>query len=121
MRLEEALSICDRMGPNAFRDEDKIRWLSELDGRVTREIGDVHEGSWTFEGYDEDTPPCTVLIVPEPYSEIYPLYLAAKIDFMNAEFARYNNSVALFNAAYEDYAAYYKRTHSPKRGARITL
>ncbi len=38
MTIDVAIERCDRMKPNAHSRADKIRWLSELDGRVMRDI-----------------------------------------------------------------------------------
>lgn len=44
MTIDEAIELCDRMKPNHYEKEDKLRWLSELDGRIRIEILDTHEG-----------------------------------------------------------------------------
>ena len=134
MTIDEAIERCDRMKPNAYSRADKIRWLSELDGRVMRDIVQTHEGkqpetgetdtvvgeapqdketegghkpgeagTW-FIGYDENTPGGTALLAPSPYEDIYIKYLFMQIDFNNAEFTRYNNSAAMFQAVYSDFA-----------------
>ena len=51
--------------------------------------------------------------MPEPYADVYIKYLFAQIDFVNAEFARYNNSAAMYNTALSAYANFYRRTHLP--------
>ena len=40
--------------------------------------------------------------------------LLARIDQMNGETARYNESAALFNAQYDAFSAAYNRAHLPK-------
>ena len=55
------------------------------------------------------------LIVSIPYTDIYIYYLAAMIDFYNGDSGRYNDTMVLFNQAWEDYAAYYRATHKPKQ------
>lgn len=121
MTIQEALEKVDKLKPNQFEEAEKIRWLSDLDARVKAEIIDNHEGAdkIAFNGYDEKTNRDTVLLVPEPYSELYLLYLAAQIDFYNAEYTRYNNSMVMFNTMYDDFAVYYNRTHMPIQRAKI--
>lgn len=120
MTLQEALAACDRMKPNACSETDKRRWLSDLDGLIDHEILAAHEGSPApFSGYDDATPGDTVLLVPEPYADVYIKYLFAQIDFVNAEFARYNNSAAMYNTALSAYANFYRRTHLPLQPNRL--
>ena len=56
----------------------------------------------------------TVLLVPEPYSELYRWYLEMQIDLVNMELAKHNNSLMLFENAWREYAGMYHRTHLPK-------
>lgn len=128
MTIDEAVERCDRMKPNTYSRADKIRWLSELDGRVLRDIIQAHEPplkkeientdnlseprTW-FIGYDENTPGGTALLAPSPYEDIYVKYLFMQIDFNNAEFTRYNNSAAMFQAVYSDFADAWNRAYTP--------
>lgn len=43
MTIREALETVDRLKPNQYGSADKLRWLSELDGAVYREILTQHE------------------------------------------------------------------------------
>lgn len=113
MTIKEAIETTDTLKPNVFHNREKMKWLSELDGKIKKEIFDTHEGSPSFDGYDEDTDSATPLLVPEPYSDVYIKYLMAQIDFHLAEIARYNNDMILFNTAYDDLARWYHRTHRP--------
>jgi hypothetical protein len=65
-------------------------------------------------GYGEDEDLSTVLLVPAPYDDIYVRWLEAQIDYTNGEYGKYNNSIAMYNAAYTAFANYYNRTHMPK-------
>ncbi len=115
MTLKEAINTCDGLRVNDYAEAEKIAWLSNLDGMIKKEIIDCHEGSQqvTFSGYTAETPDNTELLVPEPYSDLYIKYLFAQIDFNNAEFTRYNNSMVMFNYAYQQYADAYNRNHMP--------
>ena len=43
MTITQALEIVDRLTPNQYDMEDKIRWLAELDGIAHREVLRTHE------------------------------------------------------------------------------
>lgn len=115
MTISEAIVRTDSLKPNAYGNTEKIEWLSRLDGMVKRLIIDKHEGSEDviFSGYDVDTDTDTQLLVSEPFDDIYLRWLEAQIDYANAEYRKYNNTIMQFNSAYEAFAGYYTRTHMP--------
>ena len=115
MKIIEAIQKVDVLKPNNYSQEDKIKWLSTLDGIIKKEIIDTHEGAdeVVFNGYDSDSLD-TELIIPFPYDDIYIKWLEAQIDYSNSEIGKYNNSMAMFNSAYGTYERYYNRTHMPK-------
>lgn len=115
MTIIEAINRIDLIKPNTFERLEKTRWLSTLDGMIKSMIIDTHEGgeNVTFKGYDAETDTTTVLLVPAPYDEIYLYWLESKIDYWNAEYARYQNSMIMYNTAYAAFEQYYNRTHKP--------
>lgn len=115
MTIFEALAQIDNFKPNNYTNEGKIKWLSELDGRVKAEIIDTHEGgeNVTFDGYDTDTSTSTELLVPAPYDTVYIKWLESKIDYTNAEYGKYNNSSVAFNDTYAAFDRHYNRHHLP--------
>lgn len=114
MKIIEAIQKVDALKPNNYSQEDKIKWLSTLDGIIKNEIIDTHEGAdrVEFNGYDISSLE-TELIVPAPYDDIYIKWLEAQIDYNNSEIGKYNNSMAMYNSAYGNYERYYNRTHMP--------
>lgn len=116
MTIAEALARIDSMKPNSFTDEDKIYWLSTLDGKIKKEIIDTHEDGEdiTFNGYTADTSRSTNLIAEAPYDELYIYYLAFEMDYFTGEFDKANNSGAMYKETLNDYIRYYNRMHMPK-------
>ena len=115
MTITEAITQVDTLKPNAYSTSDKISWLSRLDGMVKRLIIDTHEGGEdvVFSGYDSETDMETELLVSAPFDDIYLRWLEAQIDYANAEFNKYNNSILMFNAAYDVFSNHYNRNHMP--------
>ena len=124
MTVEECINRVDSVKPNQYSIEDKVRWLSYLDGSIQKEIIDRHEKpvvegdtevsseATEFTGYSPDD--LTVsLIAPFPYDEMYVAYLKAKIDEENGETARYNNTASTFNGMLMDFQKAYNREHMP--------
>jgi hypothetical protein len=116
MNIIEAINQVDVVKPNTYDQSQKIKWLSNLDGIVKKEIIDTHEGSEnvTFNGYTDATLLTTKLLIPAPYDVVYIRYLEMQIDYANGEYAKYNNSMEVYNEAYTAFQRYYNRTHMPK-------
>ena len=105
MTVSKAMERADNLRPNPFEEEQKVRWLSELDGKIAREILKRKD----FIGYDYSKDIQKELIAEEEYCDIYLFYLTAMIDFFSRDYVEYNNSMLMFNEAFERYAKAYKR------------
>lgn len=64
--------------------------------------------------YNNETDPSTELLVESPYDDLYPLYLASRIDQVNQEYDLYANNSTLYNNAFQTYADFVHRTY-PQR------
>lgn len=116
MTIIEAINRIDALKPNNYSQEDKVAWLSQIDGSIKKEIIDTHEGGETirFSGYNEETPLDTELLVPSPYDDVYVKWLEAQIDYANSEYGRYNNSMVAYNSALTSFERFYNRNNMPK-------
>lgn len=115
MTIMGAINHIDTVKPNGYSQDEKVRWLSILDGIIKSDIIDTHEGgdSVLFKGYDENTALTQALLIPHPYDDVYIKWLESQIDYANGEYDKYNNSITTYNAAYTAYAKNYNRTHKP--------
>lgn len=107
MTPNKAIEIVDRLKPNAYSEEDKLRWINELEGMVQRlviQTDDVKQYAYP-EDMDKE------LLIPAPFENAYPLYLEAQIDYYNKEYGNYNNSVLMFDSIYSEYKKAYIREH----------
>ena len=114
MKIMEMIAQVDRLRPNQYDIPQKMKWLSEVEGTVVDEVFNRAEGNdIEFEKYDESEAE-TELMIPDRFSDIYTNYLLAKIDFHDAETESYNNDVLMYQATYDQFAAWYRRNHMPK-------
>lgn len=94
------------MFPDQYSPDLKLVWVNQLE----KEIYDFLK---QYEGNTEEPSPHTDLsedtLIDEP--DVYALYVSARADFANAEYARYNNKVAQFNAFFEEWKSRYTRSH----------
>jgi hypothetical protein len=116
MTFREAIEKINRRKNNTVDDEDKFDWLNSLEGILYENVfSRAADTNFTYisRNYEEDLE--KVLLVSEPYTELYIHYLAAKIDEVNGEFNSYNNNMTLYNTIYGEFAKYYRRNHMPKQ------
>lgn len=99
MTVIEAIERADNLRPNPFEEKQKVRWLSELDGKIAREV----LKDKAFIGYDYSSDSEKTLIIPDEYADVYLFYLCSMIDFFSRDYAEYNNSVELYNKAFSGY------------------
>ena len=96
MTPTEIIGIVDRVTPNAFDSEDKLRWLTQLDAELRAELFLDTPGETDRDG---------ALVIPAPWAEeIYTAYLQACMAWADEEDARYDRFILRFNDAYQRYA-----------------
>lgn len=105
--LSKLIASVDKNKVNAYSDEQKTEWVNKLEGMVQLEIQrkDIDE----LIRYNWDDDKFTELIIPYPYADIYVYYLYAMIDYENREIGSYNNNMSMFNEAYSQYEAFWKK------------
>ena len=115
MTISEAITQLQAVKENQYDDETLVRWISDLEGTLYEDIVKNHESSEDIPHgrYSVDTDMDTVLMVPEPYSDIYIKYLMAQVDYHNAEMQRYTNSMIMYNVALDAFAGWYNRNNMP--------
>lgn len=101
MTLIQAIQEFDALHRNEISIEQKINWISELDKKINSEYL-VPRGAENFDGYNERCSLDVDLKAPAEYTELYSLYLNMRLDYMNGEINRYNNSAMLFNRLYKE-------------------
>mgnify|MGYP004626323965 CR=1 FL=1 len=116
MKAMDIIDRVDMMEPNQYGPEQKLKWLSILDGKVYEEvIRPREEAPAGFAGYETGN---EELLIQFPYDyDVYYEYLQAMIEKENGETQRYNRRMILFNNAYTEYLNWYSRNHN-KSGVR---
>lgn len=95
MTATECINYIDAIEPNAYTSAQKLRWVSECEGKVYTNLFLVQPYEFT-----PVTDGSRILALPAPYDRIYPRYLQAMIHYANGEYDRYANSMAVFNEAW---------------------
>lgn len=115
MTVKNILDRVDALMPNQYTEAQKMAWLSELDGKIVIEEilthADYDSALEEFSGYDSVS---DTLVIGFPYGEdIYTYFIEAMVCAQNAETAKYNMYITLYNAAYAQWTKYHNRVHMP--------
>ena len=107
----QVLAQVDALTPNQYTRTEKLRWLSQAEGFVLREIRRV---TGALPPLEDDAS----LTVEAPYDELYRHYVEAQIHYCNGEMARYNSAAASWNNGLLTYRDYVCRTAAPTQGVK---
>lgn len=109
MKLSEAIARADALRLNVAPEEQKARWVWELEGQLEEMAGRLPRPL----PWPEEDP---VLLMIGPYEELYQLYLICKIDYYNQEMGLYANDRAVYESALGEAKAFWRRKHRPGPG-----
>lgn len=102
MKALDAIRRVDILEPNQYGVDQKLRWLSLLDGQIYEELISAYDPEKEKPG--EYVTGEEELLAPMPYAEgIYCRYLQAMIAAENFESAKYNQQIVLYNGAFQQY------------------
>ena len=93
MTLREAKIIFEERKPGYLSDDEQRRYIGLLDATLS--------GDPDFSGYTEDF--SGELLIKEPYTEIYILYLKAQAEAKWNETELYNDTLSQFAALLSEY------------------
>jgi hypothetical protein len=106
MNYTTAIAAADELRINTVPDEQKHRWIFELECRVAEMMG-ADEPRYEF-------PSDCDLLLPEQHQDVYVRYLVAMIDHYNGEDELYANDRVVFDDAFADARGWWIRHHRPK-------
>ena len=120
MTVEKAIEVADGLRPNNDIDSElKKLWLAQADAGLRKNIVNKSDTEdFDSVGADRSSEANTELIAPDPWSDYYPHYLAARIDAALGETTRYANEMLMANEASDEFALYCRKTYAPKAKTR---
>lgn len=117
MRIDKLLKIVQTLKPTPFGNDILLMWVNEVEGMVQTEVLLRSTADLTpYELDGQGEPTAAELVVPYPFDRLYLQYLLAQIDYANGEYAKYKNSMQMFNACYTDYVHHVAETIAPADG-----
>lgn len=120
MTLSEVIAKVQELKPSEYDKVELTQWVNEVefmavDQVINRAEPKPGETDTEYKAYDYELDAERELLIPDQFSDCYISYLFSKIDFNNAEIERYNLDAAQFEAEWQAYAAWYRRSHFPRR------
>lgn len=112
MTVMDAIREADRLKPNAFPAEEKLRWLERLEKRIRTEILQGYDG--LAEEDAETGISDRELIAQAPFDEMYIHWLCAQMALYEQELESFNAANALFEALFARFRNKLNREHLPR-------
>lgn len=112
MKAMDIIDRVDLLEPNQYSPEQKLHWLSTLDGKLFEElVRPRHPDMEKIRPYETGQ---EELLIAFPYGEdIYYNYLQAMIAAENSETQRYNRRMTMFNSVMAEFVNWYNRSNEP--------
>ena len=111
MTVAQVIQAVDAVKPNAFSNEEKTRWLNEVEGMVQTEVLLFASEEVITYSYEQDKD--VELLAQPPHDKLYPAYLEARVDYANGEYEKYQNTMQMFNAFFGEFIRWFALTYSP--------
>lgn len=101
MTAREAIARSQLIFTHNRSDEECLLYISQLEGRVKREVFDSAFSELTLDDADED------LTMDAPYDMAYVYQIAAQVAHSNGEFERYQNIKMMADELHGDWLVWY--------------
>lgn len=116
MKVSEIIANVDRIRPNQYEKDLKTMWLNEIEGIVVDDVLNMSEGNnIELNPYNYEADGEKELLVPDRFCDLYLNYIIAKIDYHDGETDSYINDVAMYESAFDSFAAWHIRNNIPKQ------
>ncbi|MEA4947048.1 MAG: hypothetical protein VB058_05745 [Oscillospiraceae bacterium] len=115
--IDDVIKELAEKRPHTYTDESVAGWISTLDGDISSYLG-VSGAPIAYTWPDDRT---KELFIPAPFDDIYFLFCAAQVDYLNREYDQYANSYAMYNSRISDFQKYYIRHNRPASAGTFTI
>ncbi len=115
MTLGECVQRADALRPNAYSEDEKARWVLELEGELERDFFSRYEG-WA----PSETAPdrASTLRASGPFEELYVFRVLARLELADQAWDSCNAYNALANELLSEFKKAWHRTHTVKTAGR---
>ncbi len=115
MTLGECLRRADALRPNAYSEDEKARWVLELEEELERDFFARYE----LRQVPEQVPGrASTLLASGPFEELYVFRVLARLELADQVWDSYNVYNALSNQLLSEFKKAWHRTHARKAAGR---
>lgn len=115
MTLGECVQRVDALRPNACTEQEKARWVLELEGELERDFFARYE----LRQAPEKAPGrARALLASGPFEELYVFRVLARLELADQAWDNYNAYNALANQMVSEFKKAWHRTHTRKASGR---
>ena len=111
--IQEIIARADENRPNSFSSATKMKWISDLDGKIAADVFLMGIEEIRLLEYKGEAGLQKEPLVSYPHDDIYDLWLEAKIDAGNGEYSRYQNDMQLYNESYGVFVRWFASVYEP--------
>ena len=115
MTLGECIQRADALRPNACTEQEKARWVLELEGELERDFFPRYEG---WQAPEKAPDRALRLLASGPFEELYVFRLLARLELADQEWDSYNAYNALADQLLSEFKKAWHRTHTVKTAGR---
>ncbi len=115
MTLGECVQRADALRPNACGEEEKTRWVLELEGELERDFFSRYE---LRQAPEKPAGRASTLLASGPFEELYVFRLLARLELADQEWESYNAYNALADQLVSEFKKAWHRTHTLKTEGR---
>lgn len=113
--FKDIIARVDEIRPNSFPQSAKLRWLTELDGRIAIDVFMLNIEETRALPQGDEALECEPL-VGFPHESIYDAWLEAMIHFSNGEVKEYQNALEMYNSKYSNFTLWFAQEYDPVQG-----
>lgn len=111
--IQEIIDRVDENRPNAFSSATKLKWISDLDGKIAADVFLMGIEEIRQLQYKGEEGLLKEPLVSYPHDDIYDLWLEARIDAANGEYNRYQNDMQLYNETFGNFVRWFASVYEP--------
>ncbi len=115
MTLGECIQRVDALRPNACTEQEKARWVVELEEELERDFFARYEG---WQAPEKALGRASTLQASGPFEELYVFRLLARLELADRVWDSYNAYNALANELLSAFKKAWHRTHTVKAAGR---
>ncbi len=115
MTLGECIRRADALRPNACTEQEKARWVLELEGELERDFFARYE---LRQAPEKDPDRASTLLASGPFEALYVFRVLARLELADQAWDSYNAYNALANQMLSEFKKAWHRTHTPKAAGR---